>query len=134
MKVGHNLKESPSSAIVVSKLMIALLIKYLQWHYIAGIIIPHFTNNIIVIDVQCQSSDPSFVPAPTLIATWEYRYNVWSTKRHANLPKFCSIKSKAVIVVLSMKPSNIRCMCDMGPPCCWHGVPIHLIQRSIILF
>ena len=32
------------------------------------------------------------------------------------LLKFCSIKSEAVITLLSMKPSNVQCMCDMGPP------------------
>ena len=33
----------------------------------------------------------------------------------ASLLKFCSIKSEAVIALLSMKPSNVQCICDMGP-------------------
>ena len=54
------------------------------------------------------------VPAPTLSDTW-------SIKRHASLLKLCSIKSEAVIALLSMKPLNVWCMCDhrwcdMGPP------------------
>ena len=33
------------------------------------------------------------------------------------LLKFCSIKSEAVITLISMKPSNVWCiMCDMGSP------------------
>ena len=35
-----------------------------------------------------------------------------------------------------MKPSNVLCMCDMGPPMLllWSGVPIHVhvIQGSIL--
>ena len=48
--------------------------------------------------------------------------DTWSTKRHTSLLKFCSIKSEAVIALLSMKPSNVLCMCDMGPPYCCYGV------------
>ena len=55
-----------------------------------------------------KAQTPLLSRAPTLI--------LGSFKCHASLLKLCSIKSEAVIVLLSMKPSIVLCMCDMGPP------------------
>ena len=62
-----------------------------------------------------KAQTPLLSRAPTLILDL-------LAKRHASLLKLCNIKSEAVIALLSMKPSNVLCMCDMGPPYCCYGV------------
>ena len=47
---------------------------------------------------------PLFCPGPYS--------DTWSIKCHASLLKFCSIKRE---VIALLQPSNVRCMCDMGP-------------------